>query len=69
MTLIVLHISSQLRMPIIRSRLRHARVAAARVLVPKTAVDEDNLLTRRKDDVWFPWERPDVLSKAITETV
>jgi len=51
-----LPVAVELRLPERRSRTRHGATLTAAVPVPKTAVNEDDLPTRREDEVGATWQ-------------
>lgn len=69
----ILHIAVDIPLefgePEILPRLRNAGLAAARMLMPKTSMDEDRRLSRRKHDIRFSGEILSMQAKTEPERV
>ncbi len=69
MLAVALHISQKFRPPILLSGARQAAFPAVRMLVPKTPVNKDGLLSRNENNVRLAGKILAVQAEAVTEPV
>lgn len=67
--LITLDVASELWMPIARVRARSFSAEGTVVLMPEATMNQHNLATPRKDEIWRAWQVASVQAKAIAERV